>query len=83
VLEGFAIGFDGEVAIDTAYHVGPVAGLYFAVRGFLEVENVEGFGGAGDDVGRLRRAGLRLRLRLLGAPGWRAGLAEKCVDSAE
>jgi hypothetical protein len=60
-----------------------VAGLYFAVRGFLEVENIEGFGGARDYVGRLRRVSLRLRLKLLRAPGWRAGLAEKCGDSAE
>ena len=71
MLEAFAIGAQRRVVVHAARHVGPVALPDLAVRGLLEIENVEGAGRAGDDVGGLLRA-----LR-------EAGLFEIGGDSAE
>ena len=51
VLESFAIRAERAVVVDAARHVRPVALQNFPVGGLLEIENVEGAGRAGDDVG--------------------------------
>ncbi len=44
VLKRFAVGAQRAVVIHAAGHVGPMALQDFAVRGLLEIENVEGSG---------------------------------------
>ena len=50
-LKRLAIGAQRCVVVDAAGHVGPVALHDFAVSGFLEIENVESAGRAGDYIG--------------------------------
>ena len=54
MLVAFAIGAQRGVVVHAAGHVGPVTGHDLAVSSFLEIENVEGFCRARDDVGSLR-----------------------------
>ena len=61
VLEPFAIGAQRAVVVDAAGHVGPMAGHHLAVRGFLEIEDVEGLGRDRNDVGSRRRRSARSR----------------------
>ena len=60
-----------RVVVDAACHVRPVGLQDFAVSGLFEIENVEGAGRAGDDVGCF--------LHALGE----AALLEEGGDSAE
>jgi hypothetical protein len=63
VAEALAVGAQRHVVVDAAFHVGPVAGEDFPVRGFFEVEHTERFSGFGDYIrcGR-RRLGERAAL---------------------
>src|SRR5712692_6114495 len=54
MLEPFAIGAERGVIVDATRHVSPMAGQDFAVRGFLEIEDVEGLGRVSNEVKSFR-----------------------------
>ena len=51
MLKPRAIGFDGEIVIDAARHIRPVAGLDLAMRRLFEIHHVECVLGIADDIG--------------------------------
>ncbi len=75
MLISFTIGAQRGIVVHATHHESPMAVADLAVRGLLEIENVEGFGRRGDHIGSSRG----FRSDCLS----QAALLEESSDSAE